>query len=216
MTDPFFLTAGAEWPVLLILALCTFVTLFAMVCVARHDYLTFEIDYRMLALAGFAALPVLIITGGMSAVTFALLTAGACGGATAAARRLKPGRLGQGDIPLMGFLGFVSGPDGVLPALAALVICSALTAALYSLLRRKPLPKSMFRSMFPFALPVMPAAMLALGLRFAGAGEGYGAPMRQGMAWAGDALIFGAALAVVFGVGMAVGAHKAQQERIRQ
>ncbi|WP_419738557.1 prepilin peptidase [Ruegeria sp.] len=157
----------AEGPVLLMALCCTGVALLAMACIAWHDCRRFEIHFEGLGLATLALVPVLLVAGGRSAVPDALLGAGLFGGATWIARRLHPARLGRGDIALMAFLGFVAGREGAVPVLAALCLFSALTAALYSIARGKRL----FRSMFPAALPAMPAAALGLGLRLAAPAE---------------------------------------------
>ena len=164
MTDLFFPAFNSEPITLAIIVICGSLALFAMSCVAWHDCRTFEIDYMILLIATLAVLPVIVATEGVLALPGTLVTAVICGGVTWLGQHLRPGKIGMGDIPLMGFIGLVSGPDIAIFALVALVIFSALTSAAYSIRRGK----RMFRSMFPMALPGMLAAALALGLRLVG------------------------------------------------
>ena len=203
MMEPFLLTPDVGSPVLMVTLFCALVALFAMLCVAWHDYRTFEIDYAMLALATFAVLPVIIVTGGLPSLPGALLIAGIFGGATRIAQWLKPGKIGLGDIPLMAFIGFAAGPHESIAVLAAFVLFCVLTSAAYSISRGKRL----FKSMFPMALPGMIAAALALGLRFAGPDDWRSGLIVETLLGAGDVLILGIIITTAFVIGMGVGAR---------
>ena len=197
------LTFDAGSPILVVTVSSALLALFAMLCVAWHDYWTFEIDYAMLTVATFAVLPVILVMEGLPALPAALLTAGIFGGATWIAQRLKPGKIGLGDIPLMAFIGFVAGPYESVPVLAALVLFCVLTAAAYSIKRGKRI----FKSMFPMALPGMVAAALGLGLRFAGSDDWRSGLIGETLWGAGDVLILGIIVTTAFLIGMAVGAR---------
>ena len=203
MLDPFPLMSDAGSPVQLVTVFCALLALFAMLCVAWHDYRTFEIDFAMLAIATFAVLPVIVVTEGLLALPGTLLIAGIFGCATWIAQRLKPGKIGLGDISLMAFIGFAAGPHEAVPVLAALVLFCVLTAAAYSIRRGKRL----FKSMFPMALPGMIAAALALGLRFAEPDDWRSGLIGETLRGAGDVLILGIIVTTAFLIGMAVGAR---------
>ena len=160
--DSFFLVSNTEPMTLAIMVICGSLAFFFMSCIAWHDCRTFEIDYILLLIATLLVLPVIVVAEGVSALSGALVTAMICGGVTWLGQKFRPGKIGMGDIPLMGFIGLVAGPDNTFLVLVALVVFSALTSAAYSIRRGKRL----FKSMFPMALPGMLAATLALGLRF--------------------------------------------------
>ena len=166
MIQTVFYPLDAGFPMLAILAFCALTALFTMALVAWHDCRTFEIDFGLLGVAAFSMAGVIAITAGPDALPPALMAAGVAGTITWLARCWKPGRLGQGDIRLMGFVGFASGPQWAVPVLAVFCLFCALTAASSSRARGKRL----FASMFPAALPGMGAAALALILRLTGIG----------------------------------------------
>ena len=118
--------------------------LFAMSYVAWHDYKTYNIDCLILFIAALAVLPVIMATEGISVLPGTLVTAVIFGGVTWLGQQLRPGKMGTGDIPLMGFIGLVAGPDNAILVLVAFVVFSALTSATYSIRRGKKLFKSMF------------------------------------------------------------------------
>ena len=146
---------------LVIMVICGSLALFAMFYVARHDCRTFTIDFLMLFIATLAILPVILVMDGLYALLDSLVTAVIFWGVTWLAQQLMSGKIGMGDIPLMGFIGLVSGSHIAIPVLVALVIFSILTSAAYSIRRGKRL----FKSSFPMALPGMLAAALAFVLR---------------------------------------------------
>ena len=166
MIETVFYTTSGGFPMSAILGLCAISALFAMILVAWRDCISFEIDFALLGAAALAMASVILITAGPEALPGALVAAAIAATASWIAWRWKPGRLGLGDIRLMGFVGFAAGPDHAVPVLAALCLFCALTAACYSHIRGKKL----FRSMFPAALPGMGAAVLALILRLRDAG----------------------------------------------
>ena len=135
--------------------------LFVMFLIARHDYRTFEIHYGMLAFSTCAMVLLIALMEGINALAGSFLTAAILGGATLCIQWFYPGKIGIGDIPLMAFIGFVSGDETVWVVLA-LIIFSTMTAAVYSIQRGKKL----FKSMFPMALPGMLAAGFGLIIRF--------------------------------------------------
>ena len=203
MMDPFLFPSNAGSPALMVTAFCALLALFAMLCVAWHDYRTFEIDYAMLAVAAIAVLPVIVVTEGFPSLSGALLIAGIFGGATRVAQWLKPGKVGIGDTPMMAFIGFTAGPHEAIPVMAAFVLFCVLTAAAYSIRRGKRL----FKSMFPMALPGMVAAAVALGLRFAGPDDWHSGLIGETLRGAGDVLILGIIITTAFVIGMGVGAR---------
>ena len=161
MMNPFFPAFNVESMTLAVMIICGSLALFAMFYVARHDCKTFEIHYMMLFVATLAVLPVIAAAEGMLALPGTLFTGIIYGGMTWIAQQLRPGKIGMGDIPLIGFISLVSGPHIMIPAFVILLILSTITSAAYSIRRGKRL----FKSMFPMALPGMLTAALALGLR---------------------------------------------------
>ena len=179
MIETVFYTTSGGFPMSAILGLCAISALFAMILVAWRDCISFEIDFALLGAAALAMASVILITAGPEALPGALVAAAIAATASWIAWRWKPGRLGLGDIRLMGFVGFAAGPDHAVPVLAALCLFCALTAACYSHIRGKKL----FRSMFPAALPGMGAAVVTIT---AVAGRGSGAVRQDGTDNAGD------------------------------
>lgn len=199
MTETLVRLGSIEPPLLLIMAFCTALVLFAMAFIAWQDCRRFEIHLELLALATLALVPVILVTDGLYGILDALITAALFGGSTWIACRLRPGRIGRGDIFLLAFLGFVAGRDEAVPVLAALGLFCILTAAGYSIARGKRL----LRSMFPAALPGMGASVLALGLRFVGPADWDTSPLAPALTTARDVLIAVIMLATAFLVGMA-------------
>ena len=154
-------------PMVVLLVFCAVTALVAMVCVAWHDVLTFEIEFTKLGEATLAMSCVIGATGGPADLADAAATGLITGGTTWIVVLWTPGRIGWGDIWLMAFLGFAAGPDHAAPVLATFCLFCGLTSAAYSRARGKRL----FKSMFPMALPGMGAAMLALALRLGDAGD---------------------------------------------
>jgi len=144
--------------------------LLAMARIALHDVFTFEIDFAWLGIAALCML--LLILAGDGDLVDALVAAGLFWLVTALLNLLLPGRIGQGDTWLMGFLGLAAGSGHALPVLAMLALLSLLTSACYSIARGKRL----FRSMIPVALPGMGAGLLALILRMREAVQTGGGP----------------------------------------
>lgn len=130
----------------------------AMTRVACIDLQCFMIDLDWTELAGWAGLAAIIAVESPDALPGAVATAAAAGGTTWLVARLRPGRVGQGDVWLFAVLGLVAGPDHA-PFVMALVIAFALAAHVaYGLARgRGPLGSGI-----PAALP----AMAALGPAF--------------------------------------------------
>ena len=156
---PTFLLVLPEFVMVTIVTVTAIATVLAMARVALYDALTFEIDFAWLGCGAIGMVALIMLGGGDLAG--ALMLAVLMMGATVLVRAFRPGRIGQGDIWLMGFIGLAAGPQYAMPVLALLVLLSVLTCALYSRARGKRL----FKSMFPMALPGMEAAALAVALR---------------------------------------------------
>ena len=133
--------------------------LIAMTRVTCIDLQCFMIDLDWAELAGWAGLGAIIAVEGPAEWARAVGAATVAGGLAWLATRLRPGRMGQGDVALCALLGLVAGPDHA-PFVVPLVIAFLIAAFVaYGLARGK----GPFGSGIPFALP----AMAALGPFFA-------------------------------------------------
>ena len=142
-------------PETVLISLCI---LLAMGGVAWRDARTFEIDLTLLGVAAMSFVTLVAMQGDVVDVTSTLAVAGLLVLVTGLTHAIRPARIGQGDIWLMGFIGLVSGPAHIAPVLAVFCVLCVLTSAFYSRARGKRL----FRSLFPVALPGMGAAGFAL------------------------------------------------------
>ena len=129
--------------------------LLAMVGVALFDVQRFEIHPGLLLAVVAPAMAAIVLLEGLAALSLSAATGALLGGTAFLAASLWPGRIGQGDIGLIGSLGVVGGPEFLPLLLLVFTLFAALTSAAYSLARGKRL----FRSMFPAALPAMAAAV---------------------------------------------------------
>lgn len=133
--------------------------LIAMTRVACIDLRCFMIDLDWAELAGWAALGAIMAVEGPGVWPQSVVAATVAGGLAWLATRLRPGRIGQGDIALCAVLGLVAGPEHA-PFVMVLVIAFLPGAFVaYGLGRGR----GAFGSGIPFALP----AMAALGPAFA-------------------------------------------------
>ena len=133
--------------------------LVAMARVACIDLQCFMIDLDWTELAGWAGLAAIMAVEGPDEWAWAVGAATLAGGLAWLAARLRPGRIGQGDVALCAVLVLVAGPAHA-PFVMALVIAFLLAAFVaYGMARGK----GPFGSGIPFALP----AMAALGPVFA-------------------------------------------------
>ena len=131
--------------------------LFAMARVACIDVRQLEIDPDWAALAGFAAIGAMLAVEGPRAFPDAAAGAALVGGVAWLAARLRPGRIGQGDVDLLAVTGLVAGPKLLAPVLGlAAAFCLAACVA-YGKARGKQLGR-VFRHMVPAAPPFMAAA----------------------------------------------------------
>ena len=133
----------------------------AMAGVALFDIQRFEIHPGLLLAVVAPALATIVLLEGVAAMSWSAAAGALAGGTAFLAACLWPGRLGQGDIGLLGSLGVVGGPEFLPVLLLLFAILAALTSAAYSLARGKRL----FRSMFPAALPAMAAAVPVFAAR---------------------------------------------------
>lgn len=179
------------------LALTGFFALATLLCLARvvwQDLRRFEIDFAALGGATFAMLSLIVMLDGLTGALDALATGALFGCVADALRRPLPGAMGAGDPPLFAALGVAAGFAYFLPALVACALFSLLAAMVYAHARGKRL----FRSMFPAAVALVPAIILALVLRLLDAGgvrppvlAALALPLTPAMAWvvAGLALL---------------------------
>ena len=131
--------------------------LFAMARVACIDVRHLEIDPDWAALAAFAAIGAMLAVEGPNAYPGAAAGAALVGGVAWVAARLRPGRIGQGDIGLLAVTDLVAGPKLLAPVLGlATAFCLAACVA-YGKARGKRLGR-IFRHMVPAAPPFMAAA----------------------------------------------------------
>ena len=138
-----------------------FVTLFAMVRVTWHECVTFRLDPNALSLAGIGTGALILLTGGPEMLTEALMTGCIAAALTDIARLWKPMAVGQGDVTMMGLIGFAAGPDHAVLALFAFGVFCVLIATAYGIIRGRRL----MYVVFPVALPGMGVAAFALALR---------------------------------------------------
>ena len=140
--------------------------LFAMARVACIDVRDLEIDPDWAALAAFAAFGAMLAVEGPTAFPEAAACAALVGGVAWLAARLRPGRIGQGDVGLLAVTGLVAGPKLLAPVLGlATAFCLAACVA-YGKARGKRLGR-IFRHMFPAAPPFMAAVAPFFGWRVA-------------------------------------------------
>ena len=137
------------------------ISMFAMAGVAWIDVRQFEIHPGLLLAVIAPALAAIVLLEGLAALSWSAAAGALFGGIAFIAASLWPGRIGQGDVGLLGSLGVVGGPE-LLPILLLLfAVFAVLTSAAYSLARGKRL----FRSMIPAALPAMGAAVPVFAAR---------------------------------------------------
>ena len=130
--------------------------LWAMARLACIDVRCLEIDPGCAALAGCAALGAVVALEGAGAVAGAVVAAALTGGAAWVAARLRPGRIGQGDVVLFAVVGLVAGPQLLAPVLViGAAFCLASVVA-YGVARGKR-PQRICRHMVPAAPPLMAA-----------------------------------------------------------
>lgn len=137
--------------------------LVAMMRVACIDLRCFMIDLDWAELAGWASLGAIIAVEGPGVWPWAVAAGTLAGSVAWLATRLRPGRIGLGDVALCAVLGLVAGPNHA-PFVMALVIAFLIAAlAAYGLARGKGL----FGSGVPYALPAMAALSPAFAWRVA-------------------------------------------------
>lgn len=149
-------------------AACALVALWAMVRIACIDVRWLEINPGWAALAGCAALGAVVAVEGGGAVAGAVGTAALTGGAAWVAARLRPGRIGQGDVVLFAVVGLVAGPQLLAPVLVVGVAFCLVSCVAYGLARGKR-PMRIFRHMVPAGPPLMAALAPVFAWRVAAA-----------------------------------------------
>lgn len=174
-----------------------FLALFAMARVACIDIRRLEIDPDWASLAAWAGLAAIIAVEGPDAWPEAVATAAVTGGVAWLAARLRPGRIGQGDIGLFAVLGLLAGPDRILHVMGLVVAFCLAACGTYGLARGKRL----FRSAIPAALPFMAALAPVFAWRIASASLPDAVP-----AGAWSAVAVALAGAVVLAAGLIAGA----------
>lgn len=130
--------------------------IFAMGRVACIDVQRLEIDPGWTALATCAGLGALVAAEGPGALPGSIATAAAAGGAAWIAVRLRPGRIGQGDVTLFAVVGLFAGPQFLAPVLligASFLLASCVA---YGLARGKR-PLRIHRHLVPAGPPLMAA-----------------------------------------------------------
>ena len=137
-------------------AACALVALWAMVRIACIDTRWLEIDPGWAALAGCAALGAVVAVEGRAAVIGAVVAASLTAGAAWVAARLRPGRIGQGDVVLFAVVGLVAGPQLLAPVLVVGAAFCLASCVAYGLARGKR-PQRIFGHMVPAGPPLMAA-----------------------------------------------------------
>ena len=130
--------------------------LVAMARVACIDIRSLEIDPAWTAVAACAGLGALVATEGPGALPGLIAAAAAAGGAAWIAVRLRPGRIGRGDVGLLAATGLLAGPQFLAPVLVTGASFLLASCVAYGLARGKR-PRRLFRHMVPWAPPFMAA-----------------------------------------------------------
>ena len=130
--------------------------LVAMARVACIDVRRLEIDPAWTAVAACAGLGALVAAEGPGALPAAIGTAAAAGGAAWIAVRLRPGRIGQGDVTLFAVVGLVAGPQLLAPVLIMGASYLLASCVAYGLARGKR-PGRIHRHLVPAGPPLMAA-----------------------------------------------------------
>ena len=149
-------------------AMSALLALGAMARIACIDLRCLEIDPGWAALAGVAALGAIVAVEGGRAVAGAVVAAALTGGAAWVAARLRPGRIGQGDVVLFAVVGLVAGPQFLAPVLVIGAAFCLASCVAYGLARGKR-PMRSFRHMVPAAPPLMAALAPVFAWRIAAA-----------------------------------------------
>ena len=137
------------------------VTLVAMAWLVWREVATFMIDPDTLTTVWVGAFTLVLLTGDPANWSAALAMGCIAAALTDIARLWQPVAIGQGDIRMMGLVGFLAGPDHAVPAFCAFGGLCLLTSAGYSIIRSKRLS----HVVFPVTIAGMGAAALALALR---------------------------------------------------
>ena len=130
--------------------------IFAMGRVACIDLRRLEIDPGWTAVAACAGLAALVAAEGPGALPAAIGTALFAGGAAWIAVRLRPGRIGQGDVTLFAVVGLLTGPQFLAPVLVIGASFLLASCVAYGLARGKR-PGRMHRHLVPAGPPLMAA-----------------------------------------------------------
>ena len=149
-------------------AACALLALWAMARLACIDVRCLEIDPGCAALAGCAALGAVVALEGAGAVAGAVVAAALTGGAAWVAARLRPGRIGQGDVTLFFVVGLVAGLQFLAPVLVMGTAFCLASCVAYGVARGKR-PVRIFRHMVPAGPPLMAALAPVFALRVAAA-----------------------------------------------
>lgn len=142
--------------------------IFAMGRIACVDVRRLEIDPGWTALAACAGLGALVAAEGPGALPGSIATAAAAGGAAWIAVRLRPGRIGRGDIGLLAVTGLLAGPRLLVPVLVMGTAFCLASCVAYGLARGKR-PGRIFRHLVPAAPPLMAALGPVFAWRIAAA-----------------------------------------------
>lgn len=163
--------------------LFAFATAFCLALVMRHDLVRFEIDFVALGVAALFMVPLILMCHGFTDALDALAMGALFGCASEALRRVMPGRMGAGDPPLFAVLGLAAGPAYAVVVLLIVMVVSFCVALAWARARGR----SLRRAMFPAALALVPAMVMALILRAADAAsllpgslEGLAIPLGRG------------------------------------
>ena len=130
--------------------------LVAMARVACIDVRRLEIDPGWTAVAACAGLAALVAAEGPGALPAAIATALFAGGAAWIAGRLRPGRIGQGDVTLFFVAGLLTGPLFLAPVLVIGASFLLASCVAYGLARGKR-PGRIHRHLVPAGPPLLAA-----------------------------------------------------------
>ena len=158
-------------------ALLALLALAAMARVACIDIRSLEIDPGWTAIAACAGLGALAAAEGLGALPVAAAAAAAAGGAAWIAARLRPGRIGQGDVGLLALAGLLAGPRLLAPVAAVGASFVLVSCVAYGLARGKR-PGRIHRHLVPAGPPLMAALGPVFAWRIAAAASPDLAPER--------------------------------------